>query len=104
MRLLLCIIVLGLVLLFVTRGIRDQELCNAIFIAEGGLEAKYLYGITSVPYDDIKEAREICLRTIRNQKKRHRAHECGLTYLECLAKRYCPYDTENWLKNVKYYY
>ena len=54
------------------------------------------YGIHSVPYRDAKEAREICLRTIKRQWKR----EPGL---EPLAKRYCPGNWKNWLRMVSFY-
>jgi len=89
----------------------NEEIANAIFKAEGGYKATYLYGIRSVPYEDEAEARRICLNTIRNQRKRHANHECDLTYLECLAKRYCPIGADNdpkglnkhWLGNVKHF-
>lgn len=86
----------------------NQELANAIFKAEGGYKAKYLYGIVSVPYKDEAGARRICLNTIRNQYKRHARHNCGKDYLQCLADRYCPINAsndpsglnKNWLRNV----
>ncbi len=89
----------------------DQELCSAIYKSEGGENAQYLYGIRSVKYDTPEEARQICLNTIRNQRRRHEAHVCNLSYLECLAKRYCPIGADNdpkglnknWLKNVRYF-
>jgi len=92
--------------------IDDLKLVDAIFIAEGGYKATYLYGIRSIPYKDESDARQICLNTVRNQRKRHAKHTCGLTYLECLANRYCPVGAKNdpkglnrhWLKNVLYYY
>ena len=98
---LMAVIVLVFVIGMFSLSMYDNNLCNAIFLAEGGLKATYLYGIVSVKYKDITEAREICLRTIRNQRIRHLKHKCGLEFLECLAKRYCPYDWETWLKNVK---
>ena len=88
-----------------------SEIADAIFWAEGGYKAKYYYGIVSVKYNDIHEARQICLNTIKNHYKRHLRHDCGLDYLVCLSKRYCPIGAENdpnnlnvnWLNNVKYY-
>ena len=89
----------------------DEEIANAIYKAEGGDKATYLYGIRSVKYDTPEEARRVCLNTIRNQRRRHANHDCGLTYLECLANRYCPVGAsndpkglnKNWLKNVRYF-
>lgn len=89
----------------------DQEIVNAIYRAEGGENAQYLYGIRSVKYDNANEARQICFNTVRNQRKRHKAHTCNLSFLECLARRYCPINAQNdtknlnqyWLKNVMWF-
>lgn len=89
----------------------DTEIVNAIYIAEGRDNATYLYGIRSVSYANADEARQICFNTVRNQRVRHSKHDCGRTYLECLANRYCPIDASNdpkglnhyWLSNVKYW-
>lgn len=89
----------------------NDQIADAIFKAEGGMKAEYWYGIRSVSYDSLDEARRICLNTIRNQRKRHANHECGFTYLECLANRYAPLNVNNdpqnlnqyWLKNVLYF-
>lgn len=91
----------------------DEEICNAIFWAEGGYKAKYLYGIRSVKYKNEKEARQICLNTIKNNRIRYEkwGHKKYKTFLEFLASRYAPLNAKNdkmglnknWLKNVKYY-
>lgn len=85
----------------------DTQLCNAIFLAEGGYKAQYLYGIRSVHYKDETEARKICLNTIRNNRKRFLNQTKYKDYLEFLANRYCPVSAhplnKNWLKNVKYF-
>lgn len=88
----------------------DEQIVNAIYRAEGGNRATYLYGIRSVNYDSAKEAREICLRTVRNNRRRYRDHGRDQfdTYLQYLASRYAPVgvsnDTQglnkNWLGNV----
>jgi len=93
--------------------IDDIKLCNAIFKAEGGYKATYLYGIRSIKYKDEAEARQICLNTIRNNRKRYAkyGHKKYDTYLEFLASRYCPVGAINdptglnkhWLKNVKFF-
>ena len=86
-------------------------ICNAIFHAEGGAKAEYLYGIRSVHYADFKEARQICLNTVRNNRKRWlKAGKPG-DFLSFLASKYCPVGAsndpkglnKNWLKNVRYW-
>jgi len=91
-------------------GWTDTEIVEAIWKAEGGAKATYAYGIRSVKYKDKAEARRICFNTVRNQRRRHKAHDCKLTYLECLSKRYAPIGCDNdtgsnkfWLKNIKYF-
>jgi hypothetical protein len=92
-----------------------DQLADAIYRAEGGAKATYLYGIRSVSYDSPAEARRICLNTIRNNVKRFKnyGYKDYPNYLEFLASRYCPTtgDLSNaekklnkyWLKNVKYF-
>ncbi|KKM13437.1 hypothetical protein LCGC14_1716180 [marine sediment metagenome] len=89
----------------------DYRLARAIYFAEGGLRADYLFGIRSVNYDTPREAWEICLRTIANQRIRHAEHTHPISYLDCLAKRYAPIRVPNdphnlnrhWKKNVLFY-
>ena len=91
----------------------DEQIVNAIFKAEGGYLAEYLYGIRSVSYDTEAEARRICFNTVRNNRKRFAdyGHEQFDSYLEFLASRYCPVNAENdpnglndnWLSNVNYF-
>lgn len=94
----------------------DEELVNAIYKAEGGDRAAYLYGIRSCHYSTPEEARRICFNTVRNNRQRYAdyGHAHYATYLEFLASRYCPTEgkglTEhekrvnvNWLPNVKYF-
>ena len=92
--------------------IDDVKLCNAIYKAEGGAKAQYLYGIRSVKYDTPEEARRICMNTIRNNRKRYAdyGYKTHGTYLEFLQSRYCPIGCDNdrgenrfWIKNVKYF-
>ena len=91
-------------------GYSVERLADSIFLAEGGHKTRHPYGIltkykTTTP-------RQACLNTIRNQAKRHKEHGCGLDFLSCLAKRYCPVGAENdpmnlnvnWLNNVRRLY
>jgi len=91
----------------------DAEIADAIYLAEGGAKAKVPYGILSVKVKDEAEARQVCLNTIRNNRKRFAdyGHKQYATYLEFLASRYCPVGAsndpsnlnKNWLKNVRYF-
>ena len=90
----------------------DARIANAIWKAEGGNKATYLYGIRSVSYKDEADARRICLRTIANNRKRYADYGYRQydTYLEFLQSRYCPVNCDNdrgtnrfWLKNVLYF-
>jgi hypothetical protein len=87
------------------------RLCDAIYKAEGGAKATYLYGIRSVHYDDAIEARRICLNTINNNKGRYYKQTRYKDYLDFLGSRYCPVNCDNdtgtnryWIKNVRYFY
>ena len=91
---------------------KDRQIVNAIFKAEGGYNATYLYGIKSVSYETEQEARRICFNTVKNNRKRYKdyGYKKYNTYLEFLASRYCPVDCDNdrgtnqyWLKNVKFF-
>ncbi len=93
-----------------TIDINEEKLADAIYKAENSV--KYPYGIKSINTNGNKEyARKICLNTIRNQKKRHAKHNCGLDFIKCLSKRYAPIGALddpnklniNWLKNVRYF-
>lgn len=88
----------------------DTEIVDAIYLAEGGAKAQYAYGIRSVPYNSIEEARRICLNTVRNNRKRFSKQTKYKDYLSFLSSRYCPIGCGNdigtnkyWLKNVRYF-
>jgi len=106
--LLLCAGIVILASSCVFGGEIDEGLADAIFKAEGGHKATWLYGIKSVSYTDEADARRICLNTIRNHRKRHAKHTCGVEFVECLGNRYCPPTihplNKHWVKNVKYFY
>lgn len=84
----------------------NEQIVNAIFIAEGENKATYLYGIRSVHYEDAKEAREICFRTVSHARTRWEKKGRPGDLLQFIQKSYCPGGTrndlcENWLKNVR---
>lgn len=87
----------------------NQEIANAIYKAEGGKKAKKPFGILSVECNRYKECRQICLNTIKNNRKRYQdyGYKQYDTFLEFLASRYAPIKShplnEYWLKNVLYF-
>ncbi len=85
-----------------------RQICDAIYIIEGGEKTKYPYGIMSVHCKGEEECRKICYNTVLNNKTRYKnyGYKSYATYLEFLASRYCPESEnlcENWLPNLKYY-
>jgi len=84
---------------------RDVDrMAVAIFRAEGGYSAKYLYGVKSVPHRTESEARRICENSVRNNYARWVESRLTNNFIPFMAKRYCPLDQTNWAKNVKYFY
>lgn len=97
----------------------DEQLANAIYKAEGGIKAVragHAYGIRSVRYGSLQEARRICIRTIQNNLRRYKqyGYKQYPSYLEFLQSRYCPTVSahlslsekrlnKNWLTNVKHF-
>lgn len=93
----------------------DTQIVEAIFQAEGGAKAQFLYGIRSVRYDSPAEALKICFNTVRNNRKRYAdyGHKQFSSYLEFLASRYCPTKgklskaerrlNRHWIRNVRYF-
>jgi len=89
-----------------------DDWCDAIFKAEGGYSATWLYGIRSVAYDDEADAREICKRTVYNTLIKYRDYRCDTEWgdTDCIASRYCPVGGElddgrcvHWMKNVDWF-
>lgn len=86
---------------------------NAIFKAEGGSSATYLYGIRSVKYSTPEEARRICFNTVRNNYTRWLEANTTQTFLEFLGDKYCPTTGKlseserrlniHWKTNVAYF-
>ncbi len=82
-----------------------ERMANAIYRAEGGAKAKSPYGILSVKVRDEKEAREVCLRSIRNNWLRWEKSGKPGTFVDFMADRWCPPSADyqgnlNWKKNV----
>ena len=79
------------------------EICDAIYRAEGGAKASYLYGIKSVHYRDVGEAQAICMRTVRRIKKEYLHKWLKGDFIYYLGRTYCPVDTVTWARNVNWF-
>jgi len=86
----------------------DVQIVNAIYKAEGGAKATYAYGIRSVSYSSVAEARRICFNTVKNNRKRFANQTKYNDFIEFLGSRYCPVGCDNdrgtnkyWVRNVK---
>ena len=77
---------------------------EAIWKAEGGAKAQYAYGIKSVAYHSLDEARQICENSIRNNYSRWIASGMTNDFIPFMAIQYCPLDSQNWTKNVEFFY
>lgn len=67
----------------------DTQIVEAIYRAEGGVKAQYLYGIRSVRYNTSAEARKICLNSVRNGylKIRHKDYEHRIIAEKTLGRK-----------------
>ena len=92
--------------------INIEKLADAIFLAEGGYKATYLYGIRSVKYENEEEARRICINSIKNNIKRWEKAGRPEDFITFMSRRYAPIGAKNdpnnlnknWVKNVRYFY
>lgn len=91
----------------------DKQIVNAIYKAEGGENAKFPYGIRSVRCISTEDCRNVCLRTVKNNRIRHSKDVRRKTeaYLVYLSRVYAPIKASNdpkglnrnWLRNVTYF-
>lgn len=90
----------------------NDQIADAIYLAEGGTKAKKPFGILSVPCNGYADCRKVCLNTIRNNRKRYAewGYKSFPDYLSFLQSRYAPTEkatndplglNRNWLKNVR---
>lgn len=97
-------------------GYHINQYVDAIYLAEGGKRATYAYGIRSIHYKNIQEARAICHRTIRNNIRRYQeyGHRHFAEFLLFVQSRFAPTAGRdlsasekrlngNWVRNVRYY-
>jgi len=88
----------------INKEYRDK-IVNAIFLAEGGNNTKYLYGIKSIKTNN---PRRVCENTVANNYIRWQAAGKTNSFIEFLGARYCPLSDKSdksnlnihWVKNV----
>ena len=109
------IIALLLILLIISSAraddYTDEQIVNAIYIIEGGAKATFAYGIRSVKYSTIAEARKICFNSVRNGRKRWIKAGKPYDLITFIGMRYCPTRGKlsraeqklngNWLTNLR---
>lgn len=83
-----------------------ERIADAIYIIEGGTNARAPYGILSIKVRDTEHARQICLNTIRNNHARWVKSGQKGKFLDFLADRYCPKSEDavgnrNWKRNIR---
>jgi len=89
-------VIMSLILLIITSAraddYTDEQIVDAIYIIEGGSRAQFAYGIRSIKYSTIVEARKICFNTVRKNRKRYAdyGYKQYPDYLSFLQFRYCP--------------
>ena len=89
-----------------------DRLANSIHRAENGTRNEgEAYGIHSVHYETVGEARAICLRTCRHKyrtwlgsRKKGIEQAIQQDFISYLATKYCPKNSKTWEKNVRYFY
>ena len=78
---------------------------EALSIAIRKVEGSASYGIKSVPFSSISEAKAICIRTCRHKYAQWLKSGTKRPYLMYLADRYCPPSADrqgniNWKHNI----
>ena len=83
----------------------DEQIANAIYLAEGGAKTSHPYGI--LVHYKTTSPRQACLNTIAHARRDFK----GGDFIVFLGSRYCPVGAandptglnKNWIKNVKYF-
>ncbi len=112
------IIILLAIVLFPCVAHADQvdKIVNAIYLAEGGKNAEFPFGIRSVKCSGYTECRKICRNTVKRNQQRFKkyGYKDAPDFITFLGNRYCPTQgrglskaeqrlKKNWIKNVKYF-
>jgi hypothetical protein len=87
----------------------NDQIANAIYIAEGGAKTSHPYGI--LKHYKTTTPRQACINTIKSARKRFAAQSQETDFVHFLSLSYCPIGASNdptglninWERNVKYY-
>lgn len=82
-------------------GTQANRIVDAIWVAEGGNKARVPFGILSVSVSGYKSARSVCYRTVQNTHDRWIDDGMRGDFITFLGSRYCPFEPETWVKNVR---
>lgn len=85
------------------REIYFGQIADAIYWTEGDIRARQAYGIETIDCFGHDDCRKIALNTIRNNFTRWQNSDQSISYLDFLARRYCPPNSKVWLQNVRYF-
>lgn len=82
-----------------------KQICDCIWIIEGGDKANQHYGINPkyIKCDTKDGCERICFNTVKNNRVRFKEQHAEKDFLTFLAKRYCPPNWKVWLKNLMFY-
>ena len=86
-------------------GIELHSIVRAIYIAEGGEDTRFPYGVTSVKTKSKSHAKTICENTVRNSHTKWVKLGKRGDFIQFLGSTYCPPSVDpvghrNWVKNV----
>lgn len=119
--LVLCLCFWALVFIGISPKAHSQEFSNAayvqaIYLAEGGSNAQYPFGIRSASCSSFQACEKICTTTVRRNKRRFKefGYKRYSRFIQFLGSRFCPTTgrnlsqseqrlNKNWIKNVEYF-
>lgn len=91
----------------------NEEICQAIWSAEGGFASSKPYGIMlpKCSWENVGYCKRACINTIRNNRIHFKNHgyKSHKKFLSFLASRYAPVKgdktglNKNWLPNVQFF-
>jgi hypothetical protein len=83
----------------------NDQIADAIYIAEGGAKTAYPYGI--LRHYRFTKPREACINTIKSARKRFAKQRKENDFIHFLSLTYCPVSADplnaNWERLVKFY-
>jgi hypothetical protein len=79
-----------------------NRIADAIYKVEGGAKTKWAYGVHfGANLKHPANARKVCLNTIKNNYQRWQASGAHGSFIDFLARRYCPPNYHWWAGAVK---